>query len=170
MGFLVFPKKYVHKTHSSYELIKVTQKVVALFAFVLSRVLEWIRALLPVNWSGQVLCLRGFFVCFLFASIVIFERFWLLTFLRSLCLLVASRLAFEICFMAPCLWWESENTHAYFLTSLFSLAPNFYIIIPPLLKHHVGKGGVDLSDQLVQSYQVLRRTRKWWKTLFFSLF
>lgn len=27
--------------------------------------------------------------------------------------------------------------------------------------------GVDLSDQLLQCYQVLRRTRKWWKTLFF---
>ena len=52
----------------------------------------------------------------LFASIVILERFWRLT-LRSLRLLVASRLAFEICFMAPCLWWESENTHVYFLTS-----------------------------------------------------
>ena len=42
------------------------------------------------------------------------ERFWRLTFLPSLRLLVASHLAFKICFLAPCLWWESENTHVYF--------------------------------------------------------
>ena len=30
-------------------------------------------------------------------------------------------------------------------------------------------GGVDLSIQLLQCYQVLCRTRKWWKTLFFIL-
>ena len=49
-------------------------------------------------------------MCFLFAVIVIVERLWRLTFLRSLRLLVASRFAFKICFLAPCLWWESENT------------------------------------------------------------
>ena len=44
------------------------------------------------------------------------------------------------------------------------------ILIPPLLKrYNAGMGGVDLSDQLVQSYQVLRRTRKWWKALFFHI-
>ena len=48
-------------------------------------------------------------MCFLFTVIVIVERFWRLTFLRSL-RLVASRFAFKICFLAPCLWWESENT------------------------------------------------------------
>ena len=32
--------------------------------------------------------------------------------------------------MAPCLWWESENTRVYFLTSLFSVAPNCSIIVP----------------------------------------
>ena len=42
------------------------------------------------------------------------------------------------------------------------------IPIPPVLKNYnAGMGGVDLSDQLLQCYQVLRRTRKWWKTLFF---
>ena len=66
----------------------------------------------------------------MFASIVIVECFWRLTFLRSLRLLVASRLAFKICFLAPCLWWESENTHVYFWTSLFSIAPSFSIILP----------------------------------------
>ena len=41
------------------------------------------------------------------------------------------------------------------------------ISIPPMLKNYnAGMGGVDLSDQL-QCYQVLRRTRKWWKTLLF---
>ena len=44
--------------------------------------------------------------------------------------LAASRLAFKICFLAPCLWWESENTHVYFWTSLFSIAPSFSIILP----------------------------------------
>ena len=29
-------------------------------------------------------------------------------------------------------------------------------------------GGVDLFDQMVASYRVLRKTRKWWKTLFFD--
>ena len=37
-------------------------------------------------------------MCFLFAVIVIVKRFWRLTFLRSLRLLVASRFAFKICF------------------------------------------------------------------------
>ncbi len=31
-------------------------------------------------------------------------------------------------------------------------------------------GGVDLSDQIVQYYDVLRKTVKWWKKLFFHLF
>ena len=61
---------------------------------------------------------------------MIVERFWRLTFLPSLRLLVASHLAFKICFLAPCLWWESENTLVYFWTSLFSMAPNFPIILP----------------------------------------
>ena len=39
--------------------------------------------------------------------------------------------------------------------------------IPPPIKHYnVSMGSVDLSDQLLQSYAVLRKTRKWWKTLF----
>ena len=65
-------------------------------------------------WSFVSSLFERFFMCFLFASIVIVERLWRLTFQRSLRLLVASRLAFKICFLAPCLWWESENTHVYF--------------------------------------------------------
>lgn len=31
-------------------------------------------------------------------------------------------------------------------------------------------GGVDLSDQIVQYYDILRRCVKWWKKVFFHLF
>ena len=31
-------------------------------------------------------------------------------------------------------------------------------------------GGVDLTDQLTQYYDPMRRCRKWWKKLFFHLF
>ena len=42
------------------------------------------------------------------------------------------------------------------------------IPIPPMLKNYIaGMGGVDLSDQLLQCYQALPRTRKWWKHFFF---
>ena len=44
------------------------------------------------------------------------------------------------------------------------------IPIPPMLKNYIaGMGGVDLSDQLLQCYQALPRTRKWWKHFFFIL-
>ena len=33
--------------------------------------------------------------------------------------------------------------------------------------HHMG--GVEVFDQLVATYRILRKTRKWWKTLFFDL-
>ena len=49
-------------------------------------------------------------MCVLFAAIVIVERFWRLTFLRSLRLLVAGHLAFKICFLAPCLVGVREYT------------------------------------------------------------
>lgn len=43
--------------------------------------------------------------------------------------------------------------------------------IPPAIKNdNTNMGEVDLSDQLIQGYQVLRRTRKWWKTLFVFFF
>ena len=91
--------------------------------------LIWLFVVSTLIWLFVSSSFERFFMCFLLAVIVIVERFWRLTFLRSLRLLVASRLAFKICFLAPCLWWESENTHVYFWTSLLSTAPNFSIIL-----------------------------------------
>ena len=34
-------------------------------------------------------------------------------------------------------------------------------------KYNGGMGGVDLSDQLISSYDVLIKSVRWWKTLFF---
>ena len=127
---VVFPSKYVHKTHSSCKLIKVTQELLPdLCLFCHGR---WNEFKTFCQYINLVICkffVWEVFMCFLFAVIVIVERFWRLTFLRSLRLLAASRLAFKICFLAPCLWWESENTHVYFWTSLLSTAPNFSIIL-----------------------------------------
>ena len=42
------------------------------------------------------------------------------------------------------------------------------VSIPPAIGNsNKFMGGVDLSDQIIQYYGVLRKTRKWWKTLFF---
>ena len=39
--------------------------------------------------------------------------------------------------------------------------------IPPAIKGYNGNmGGVDLSDQLLKCYEVIRKSKKWWKTLF----
>lgn len=68
-------------------------------------------------------------MCVLFASILIIERVWRLTSLRSLRLLVASRLAFEIRFLTHvCI--GSQNTRVYFSNSLFSTVSNLFIILP----------------------------------------
>ena len=54
---------------------------------------------------------------------MIVERFWRLTFLPSLRLLVASHLAFKICFLAPCLWWANWAICAWRLTAICFTAP-----------------------------------------------
>lgn len=39
--------------------------------------------------------------------------------------------------------------------------------IPPAIKGYNGNmGGVDLSDQLLKCYEIIRKSKKWWKTLF----
>ena len=39
--------------------------------------------------------------------------------------------------------------------------------IPPAIKGYNGSmGGVDLSDQLLKCYEIIRKSKKWWKTLF----
>ena len=40
----------------------------------------------------------------------------------------------------------------------------------PIVEYIKKMGGVDLSDQITQYYEVLRKTVKWWKKLFFHLF
>ena len=44
------------------------------------------------------------------------------------------------------------------------------VTIPPILEYNMYMNGVDRSDQLLQCYEVLRKTKKkYWKTLFFHL-
>ena len=78
-------------------------------------------------WSFVSSLSEKFLICFLFASIFMFDRFCCLIFLRSLRFLFAMRV-FDLFPMAPCLWWESEKTHLYFSTYLFLVSPNFSII------------------------------------------
>lgn len=40
-------------------------------------------------------------------------------------------------------------------------------IPPPMKGYNANMGGVDLSDQLLKCYEIVRKSRKWWKTLFF---
>ena len=43
-------------------------------------------------------------------------------------------------------------------------------IPPPILMYNMYMNGVDVtSDQLLQCYEILRKTKKYWKTLFFHL-
>lgn len=39
-------------------------------------------------------------------------------------------------------------------------------IPPPLKGYNTYMGGVDLSDQLLKCYEIIRKSKKWWKTLF----
>ena len=39
-------------------------------------------------------------------------------------------------------------------------------IPPPMKGYNANMGGVDLSDQLLKCYEIIRKSKKWWKTLF----
>ena len=43
-------------------------------------------------------------------------------------------------------------------------------ISSPVYFYNKEMGGVDKSDQLIHYYNVLRQTKKYWKTLFFSFY
>ena len=47
---------------------------------------------------------------------------------------------------------------------------HFLLKPTPIVSYCKHMGGVDLTDQLTQYYDPLRRCRKWWKKLFFQLF
>jgi len=40
----------------------------------------------------------------------------------------------------------------------------------PVKGYNNNMGGVDLSDQLLKYYEIIRKSKKWWKTLFFHFF
>ena len=43
-------------------------------------------------------------------------------------------------------------------------------IPPPIVEYNKYMGGVDLSDQAISYYNILRKTLKYWRTFFFSFF
>ena len=45
----------------------------------------------------------------------------------------------------------------------------FEVTIPPILEYNMYMNGVDRSDQLLQCYEILRKTKMYWKTMFFHL-
>ena len=111
------------------KLIKVTQELLPDLCFFchgrwneFKPFCQYINLVICCQYINLVIC--KFFVwevfnVFFLTVIVIVERFWRLTFLRSLRLLVASRFAFKICFLAPCLWW-SQRIHMCTFELLYS--------------------------------------------------